>query len=98
MTLPLTFPEVDGQDGRVLSRRGFIYCTAPVNRRTEGSMTPVGLSAARRSWRAPRALAVAMAVVVFLSARSLFGQGVGATLLGTIADEQHGVLPGVTIT
>src|SRR5260370_3482564 len=61
-------------------------------------MTLVGLSAARRSWRAPRALAVAMAVVVLHSARSLFAQGVGATLLGTIADEQHGVLPGVSIT
>ena len=42
---------------------------------------------------------VAFVAALTLSVPSLLlAQGVGATLLGSLTDEQHGVLPGVTIT
>jgi hypothetical protein len=43
-------------------------------------------------------IALPALVVLGLSGRPVFGQGVGATLLGTISDDQHAVLPGVTVT
>ena len=41
---------------------------------------------------------VVMAVVAIIATHPLFAQGIGATLLGVITDEQHAVLPGVTLT
>jgi hypothetical protein len=59
-------------------------------------MTSVRTADARQPRRG-RQTPSTVVVVVLLAARSLCAQSIGATLLGSVTDEQHGVLPGVSV-